>query len=175
MAMNKEILLPNAPYLYVIGANKSDVTDYIWSLSQSNHLKIVARFLRGKKMSTLEGVFNEVSAALQFPYYFGENWNAFEECIKDLSWLQGDAYIIVITDSMDLLSEESEEQIDALLTYLCEAGEEWSNPVDVSLAWGHPAIPFRVFFQCDTSNKPEFIMRLKSFNASFRELDIPVK
>jgi hypothetical protein len=29
----------------------------------------------------------EFAASFQFPYYFGENWPAFDECINDLSWL----------------------------------------------------------------------------------------
>ena len=32
-------------------------------------------------------LLNAVSDALCFPDYFGGNWDALEECIRDLSWL----------------------------------------------------------------------------------------
>lgn len=48
---------------------------------------LTVRTVRGSKMLTEDQLFTEVSAALQFPYYFGENWPAFDECLADLEWL----------------------------------------------------------------------------------------
>jgi RNAse (barnase) inhibitor barstar len=169
--MNKEDLyLPSSPYLYVIGTSVSAATDFAWSLAQHDSLRVVVRFLRGKKMTRVSSLFDEFAAALQFPYYFGENWNAFDECITDLEWLSGDVYILVITDSKALLSEQNGEQLDALTNILESAGNEWGQPVETSEAWSRPAIAFHVIFQCDESDKQEVISRLNSVNASFREL-----
>ena len=33
---------------------------------------------------------------LQFPKYFGSNWDAFEDCLTDLSWHQADGYVILL-------------------------------------------------------------------------------
>src|SRR5688500_5282014 len=62
------------------------------------HPASVIRTVRGKKSRTVSAFFDEVSAALQFPYYFGENWAAFDEMIVDLEWLVGDAYLLMIPD-----------------------------------------------------------------------------
>jgi hypothetical protein len=48
---------------------------------------LTVRIVRGRKMRGYQGLFDEFSAALQFPWYFGENGNAFDECLADLSWL----------------------------------------------------------------------------------------
>jgi hypothetical protein len=48
---------------------------------------LTVRCVRGRKMSRLAGLMDEFSAALQFPYYFGENWSAFQECLGDMDWL----------------------------------------------------------------------------------------
>jgi len=58
---------------------------------------IIARIIRGRRCSSVEALFQEWAAALQFPYYFGNNWDAFEECISDLEWLSGRAFVIFIT------------------------------------------------------------------------------
>lgn len=47
----------------------------------------VVRSIRGHKCRTIDGMIDEFSSALQFPWYFGENWPAFDECICDLDWL----------------------------------------------------------------------------------------
>ena len=33
---------------------------------------------------------------LRFPKYFGWNWDAFEECLKDLSWLPADQRVAIV-------------------------------------------------------------------------------
>lgn len=35
----------------------------------------------------------ELAAALQFPLYFGKNWNALRACLQDLAWLKAQAYL----------------------------------------------------------------------------------
>jgi RNAse (barnase) inhibitor barstar len=38
-------------------------------------------------LATKEALFEELYQRLQFPDYFGGNWDALWECIRDLSWL----------------------------------------------------------------------------------------
>jgi len=59
-----------------------------WAFDENHGL---SRVLRASKMSTQQDLFNEFGAALQFGDYFGENWNAFNECINDLDWIEAAA------------------------------------------------------------------------------------
>ncbi|MFI6212006.1 barstar family protein [Nocardia brasiliensis] len=44
--------------------------------------------VRGQHMATTAELFTEFAAAFQFPWYFGQNWAAFDECMRDLDeWL----------------------------------------------------------------------------------------
>ncbi|QIS02446.1 hypothetical protein F5X71_09020 [Nocardia brasiliensis] len=44
--------------------------------------------VRGQRMRTTTELFAEFAAAFQFPWYFGQNWAAFDECMTDLDdWL----------------------------------------------------------------------------------------
>lgn len=38
-------------------------------------------------ITSSEALLEELYQRLRFPDYFGGNWNALEECIRDLSWL----------------------------------------------------------------------------------------
>jgi hypothetical protein len=168
----EELYLADAPYLYVLEASVSEATDFAWSLARDTAPRVVVRFLRGRKMTKLGSLFDEFAAALQFPYYFGENWNAFYECITDLEWLPGGAYVLVITEAKALLSGENEEQLDGLVGILHAAGDEWSRPVETSEAWARPPVAFHVIFQCDKADKAEMKSRLESVKASFREMHL---
>ena len=41
-------------------------------------------------------VLAEYAGPLRFPNYFGWNWDAFEECLRDLSWLDGVRKVIIV-------------------------------------------------------------------------------
>ncbi|TSE02228.1 hypothetical protein FOS14_01315 [Skermania sp. ID1734] len=71
----------------------------------------VMRAVRGTKMNSIAGVFDEFAAALQFPYYFGENKDAFEECLRDLEEFLGAAsgYVIVVRDAECVLASQRDE------------------------------------------------------------------
>lgn len=46
---------------------------------------LVAEMPTGIK--TKDALLDELYQRLRFPDYFGDNWDALEECIRDLSWL----------------------------------------------------------------------------------------
>jgi hypothetical protein len=172
MMINEQLVLPEPPYLIVVEAEVSKITDFGWSLDRQYPCRAVVRFLRGKKMMQLASLFNEFTAALQFPYYFGENWNAFDECITDLDWIPGDFYVLIITEAHLLLAEESKDQLQALTSILDEAGNEWGLSTKDSEPLGRSAKAFHVIFQSSESEKPLLLSRLKSVEANFQEITL---
>ncbi len=53
--------------------------------------------LDGSKMPTLDQLFAEYKQNFSFPDYFGGNWSAFDECLKDLEWLPVRRYLTIIS------------------------------------------------------------------------------
>jgi hypothetical protein len=46
-------------------------------------------------MLTKEGFLRATAKALQFPPYFGTNWDALEDCLKDFEWCTAMGYVII--------------------------------------------------------------------------------
>ena len=82
------LLQPKGPWLHLLLATESEACDRMGALQTSGSGQVVARRIRGHKAKTTAALFDEFAAALQFPCYFGENWDAFDECLNDLEWLR---------------------------------------------------------------------------------------
>lgn len=50
----------------------------------------------GDKMSEAHEIFAEFKEKLKFPEYFGGNWDAFNDCVSDLMWLDEKKTVILI-------------------------------------------------------------------------------
>jgi hypothetical protein len=90
-------------------------------------------------------MYDEFAAALQFPYYFGNNANAFDECLADMSWLRGSIYVLTILDSAELLGGEPSE-LQPFLDAFERISVEWSKPIEKGESWDRPAVPFHFVF-----------------------------
>jgi RNAse (barnase) inhibitor barstar len=59
-------------------------------------------------------LFDHFSKSLKFPDYFGANWDAFEECVNDLSWLTAKTILILHEEFVQLPEEDFQIYIDIL-------------------------------------------------------------
>jgi hypothetical protein len=73
------LYISDTPCLLIARTGPFEITNFGWSLQNDDSLRVAVRFLRGRKMTTTASLLDEFSAALQFPYYFGGNWDAFDE------------------------------------------------------------------------------------------------
>jgi len=64
------------------------------------------RHVRGRRMPTVAALFDEFAAALQFPYYFGRNKDAFDECFAEIADTVGDDAVVLVLDADALLDEQ---------------------------------------------------------------------
>lgn len=73
-----------------------------------------------------EGLFEELAESLRFPDYFGANWNALEECIRDLSWLPAGP-VVLKHDDLPLAGDVASQK--TYLSILRDAVEKrWLVP-----------------------------------------------
>ena len=101
--MNLDPLLqPAGPHLHTLIAPHAAAYDALRGLETRG---ATVRVIRGSKSTTTHAFFNELAAALQFPFYFGDNWDACNDCLNDLTWLpeHATAGVIVFSNAPALL------------------------------------------------------------------------
>jgi RNAse (barnase) inhibitor barstar len=123
---------------------------------------LVVRTVRGNKITTAERLFDEFAAALQFPDYFGENWDALDECLADLSWLPGTGYVIVVRDAIEVLSKEHSQSLLTLVNVLDRAAEEWNVAIELGEPWDRPAKSFHVILHADSQYEAKLLTLMQS-------------
>lgn len=130
------------PHLLLLNAEPKTAAEAASGWSEAG---LVVRTVRGRKMRAWQGVFDEFAAALQFPWYFGENADAMSDCITDLDWLPRQAgYVIVIDEPEEVLADAEPDALKRLVTLLDDAREQWAQPVEQGEWWDRPAVPFHV-------------------------------
>ncbi len=104
----EELLDSQKGKFYLLSGRERDLDILQERLSEKNKT-IVSKILRGNRCLTKESLFQEFAAALQFPYYFGNNWDAFDECISDLGGQSETKYVLFITNFDKILKDYSKD------------------------------------------------------------------
>lgn len=127
--------------------------------------------IEGKKCQDLDSLYVEFSKKLQFPSYFGKNWDALDECLNDLEWLGEKSYILILKDSY-LLFNLHPADLDTFFKILDIAITEWTQGRNTD-SFPTPPTPFHVVFHSTEPNKNEVIKKLKEkVNGSISEIKI---
>ncbi len=152
----QRLLEQSALWAQVAACEESEIDNFMRTNPDGS---IVARVIRGKRCRTTRSLFQEWAAALQFPYYFGENWDAFEECISDLQWLPATGYIFLVTNA-DLVLQDSELEYRVFIGVLDKAARQWMNPPHRREDNKRTALPFRIVFHCEPASEERTRMLL---------------
>jgi hypothetical protein len=159
------LLQPKAPWLHLLQATESEVCNRMWAIQRMATCLVVARLIRGQKATTAAGLFDEFAAALQFPPYFGENWDALDECLSDLDWLPANAYVLFIVNAVRVLEEGSPEEARQFWSLLAHVGAEWATPVEGERP--RSARAFHVVLQCTQEEEASLRKKLKAAQAAY--------
>ena len=84
--------------------------------------------LRGTRMRTAEGFLSELAAVLQFPVWFGENWDALEDILRDRAAFAGT--VIAIYNAEQLLADGSAADRAHLAEAMEECNQYWLKKDD---------------------------------------------
>ena len=80
----------------------------------------------GNEVKTKAEFFQASAQMMNLPDYFGDNWDAFSDCINDLSWLSADGYILLYTQP-DHFAHSDPSEWSIALDIFQEAVESWQE------------------------------------------------
>jgi len=82
-----------------------------------------------------------VAGAMEFPGWFGGNWDALEDCLSDLSWSKAEGHVLLIEGAAGLPADERGIFVDILAS--------------AAAAWSERKRPFFAVFVDGPANLPE--------------------
>jgi hypothetical protein len=98
---------------------------------RTSRIDPIADAVRGSRLSfariPLEGItekaalLQRIGATLGFPDWFGQNWDALEDCLTDLSWREAQGHVLAFEGFQFVPPADVGELIDVLIT----AAEFW--------------------------------------------------
>lgn len=82
--------------------------------------------IEGRNIARKEQLLNHVATALRFPDYFGGNWDALEECLADMEWVDAPGYLILY-DHVDALAQAHSDQLQTFVEICRDAVASWKD------------------------------------------------
>jgi RNAse (barnase) inhibitor barstar len=80
----------------------------------------------GKSIGRKEQLLNHVATAMHFPKEFGGNWDALEDHLTDLEWVEGDGYVLYF-DHIDGFLTAQPDQFETFVEILRDAVSSWED------------------------------------------------
>jgi hypothetical protein len=103
------------------GVYRASRIDAILDATQGSALQVSRIGLAGA--AGKEERMERIARALDFPRWFGGNWDALEDCLTDLSWSSAAGHVLLIDGAGELPGDER----GILLDILCAAAAWWAD------------------------------------------------
>jgi hypothetical protein len=143
------LLKRGAPWAHVAASPRTVVEEFAATLPKRKHAAV--RILRGMQCLTKDALLDEFARGLEFPEYFGRNWDALEDCLTDLEWLSAESFVLIITNA-DHVLKKSPGDMKTFAGILSSSAAHWAS--------ADPPASFHCVFQCEPASNEDLKHRL---------------
>ncbi|MFZ7133299.1 MAG: barstar family protein [Eubacteriales bacterium] len=142
MTINDNFLKVDSPTVYITHVTQGSVNSYVDKLKIGLMNKSYTATISGDLIKNKQDILETFKQIFQFPDYFGNNWDALEECINDLSWLNSKAYLLILInpDKMQL----NEQDMQLLFSILLNSAHNWKQGRYFNRNFITPPTPFHL-------------------------------
>lgn len=120
------------------GVYRAARVDDVLEAASGGTLRVARLALEG--VATKEALLQRIARALEFPAWFGGNWDALEDCLADLSWLEADGYVLLVEGAAGLPADERGVLEDILASSAAYWAER-KRPFFAVFVGGGPQLP----------------------------------
>jgi len=121
------------------GVYRAPQAEAILEATQGSAMRVSRVDLR--QVAGKAALLERFADALEFPRWFGGNWDALEDCLSDLSWTKADGHVLLIEGAADLPADERGISVEILAS--------------AAAAWAERKRPFFAVFVDGPPNLPE--------------------
>jgi RNAse (barnase) inhibitor barstar len=90
--------------------------------------------LDGREIATKRDFLQACALGLQLPDYFGNNWDALVDCLRDLAWAPAKSGYLVLYDTAERFATTNPADLAVALDILRSAVESWrTTPTPLSV------------------------------------------
>ena len=120
------------------GVYRASRSDEILDATQGSELLVSRIALSGA--ADKEALMQRIALAMEFPSWFGANWDALEDCLADLSCSKAGGHVLLIEGAADLPADDRGILVDILASAAASWAERKRPFFAVFLA-GSPGLP----------------------------------
>ncbi|MGI8333354.1 barstar family protein [Actinomadura scrupuli] len=118
-------------------AGKTEPGVYLWTVPGSTRRADVVEaaqgagwrpfWLAGQTVTDKEEFLEMSAEGLEFPDWFGHNWDALADCLTDLTWATSMAGYLIVYAGWQALAQEEPESFSTAIDILAEAVDLWRD------------------------------------------------
>jgi hypothetical protein len=120
------------------GVYRCSRSDEILDATRGSRLRVVRIALAGA--TDKDQLVARVAKALEFPAWFGGNWDALEDCLGDLSWTAAVGHVLLFDGATDVPLVERGTLVDILASAAASWAER-KRPFFAVFLDGEPGLP----------------------------------
>ena len=120
------------------GVYRAPRADPVFSATRGSDLDIARIPLH--EVHDKQALLAAIARALDFPEWFGGNWDALEDCLTDLGWREAAGHVLVLEGAQGLARDD----FGVLIDVLSSTAEYWAGrgrPVFGVFVAGPPTLP----------------------------------
>ncbi len=131
---------------------KRDPSDRLITLISATLEDCCIRRVNAESITDQVRLHDELASTFQFPWYYGRNFNAAIDCLRDLTWCESNhrSFLVIVTNADKLISV-SPDTIENPLVYLMDISARIGTEMATAYQWSddevRPPTSFKFLFQ----------------------------